>query len=412
MYTSLSHANWKNTKLVDVATYDHIGFPATPLIPTTGESTTGTWRVLIGDTMMHETHPDGDVGTVRITNTRNIMQNLEINSFTTLSQFPSGVPLTLGGSTSERVMRTTGIRTHFFIKFATNVTIFERLELDDDDSALMISISDEHVVASVLADLATKDAIQTDASSDTNDGAAPAPRLVSPTHDSLTDTQCGDEHVQQTAMCHLPICTHATPHWMDHADASRVLDFMGSANHFHNERLVDDEADVAPIDVLFQVDEEMQISDDAGINVFNAKPDDFPAAIQAAMKPWLNEMKHGSNETDGQTRYRNVRPYVGNRSTQTFRGYQVQIRQPPGVDYFLGAYASTTVGAMVAFAKTLDDRIINSKTAKRWVGMMTTNPKAAEAWLGRVRGNILGFINKSSKRQREKLVSSSKRARR
>lgn len=122
--------------------------------------------------------------------------------------------------------------------------------------------------------------------------------------------------------------------------------------------------------------------------------DCFPDVLRRAMAKHVQSWSHRAREQDGQTGYMNVQPYVGNQRASTKRGYQVQTCFE-GKKYFLGHYARTEVGVMVAIAARLDSsNLYNSSTAYEWVHRMVHTPNAAQDWVARVRPDLKSFKRK------------------
>jgi hypothetical protein len=116
----------------------------------------------------------------------------------------------------------------------------------------------------------------------------------------------------------------------------------------------------------------------------------LPKTLLDAMEPHLRSRRFTDKyEADGQSRYVNVRPYVGNqKKTPTFRGYQVQLKVGGKNNVFLGNYARTTVGAIVATAAYMDSGFTHTSSgAASWLNNMISDPSAASSWVDTVLAN-------------------------
>ena len=315
---------WVNKKLIDIVTYRKREFATKPWVPESHENPTGSWRILIGAEYIHETHPDGDVGTSPITVTTNVLENLQINSCVPLYEIPANVELPCENNTTI----VTGVGTHFLMQFAF-VTVFAVDNIDDEEEHLVRSPPSETVdmAATTVVNWGFQDALDLLAStSGTMDPVVDCPRL------------------------HNDITASFLPHTV--SNAPPYTSALKSGNQTHETQL--------------------------------------PKTLLDAMEPHLRSRRlSGKYEADGQARYVNVRPFVGRQSkTPVFRGYQVQLNLCDKRNVFLGNYARTTVGAIVATAAYMDAAFVHtSDGAAAWLDNMISDPCTASAWVDAVLAN-------------------------
>ena len=106
-----------------------------------------------------------------------------------------------------------------------------------------------------------------------------------------------------------------------------------------------------------------------------------------AMEPHLRSRRLTDKyESYGQARYVNVRPFVGRQSKTPV--YHVQLKRCGKRNVFLGHYARTTVGAIVATAAYMDALFVHTYGgAASWLDNMISDPSAASAWVDTVLAN-------------------------
>lgn len=373
---------WANKKLIDVVTYRKKEFATKPWIPQSHENPTGSWRILIGTENIHETHPDGDVGTSPITVTTNVLENLQINSCVPLYEIPANVELPCENDT----VIVTGVGTHYLMQFAF-VTVFAVDDLDDDELHLVRSD------VSTTVDMAAT-TIQSAYRSirDRRKCArlACVAKLARQTTEEVhlrreTETEnTEDVTVDDTVD---DFVERFDRHYATHPDGNKnwglrdALDLLAVAGG-DVERAADAICrDVMPAPYVPTCPSSTSRSGN------QTHETQLPKTLLDAMGPHLRSRRFTDKyEADGQARYVNVRPYVGNqKNTPTFRGYQVQLRIGAKRNVFLGNYARTTVGAIVATAAFMDVAFTHtSDGAASWLNNMISDPSAASAWVDRV----------------------------
>lgn len=339
---------WANKKLVDVVTYRKKEFAVKPWVPESHEMPTGSWRILIGTEYIHETHPDGDVGTSPITVTTNVLENLQINSCVPLYEIPPNVQLPCQNDTAI----VTGVRTHYLMKFAF-ATVFAVDDLDEEEEHLVRS---PHVVDLGMAATTIQNAYRS--------------FMQRRTSTPLTTTEC--------QLIDLHCATHLDDMSWGLQDALNLLDFCERSSVI-----------IPSPDTILRDPMPAPTYPSSTLKSGNQTHEtQLPRILLDAMEPHLrSRRKHDKFEADGQARYVNVRPYVGHQKSPTFRGYQVQLRVGDK-NVFLGNYARTTVGAIVATAAYMDAAFVRtSDGAASWLKHMLSDPSAASTWVDNVLAN-------------------------
>lgn len=371
---------WVNKRLVDIVTYRKREFASKPWIPQSHENPTGSWRILIGTEYIHETHPDGDVGTSPITVTTNVFKNLQINSCVPLYEVPANVELPCENDTTI----VTGVGTHFLMKFAF-VTVFTIDPLDDEELHLVRSPQTDHDVSETMDMGMAVTTIQTVYRSlrkrrkwERLAGIAKRVR------------QAGDAR-----LCHDAETTSMEDVTMDGGDLGLpdALTLLAEVSCL-NTNAIDTVVSGANTTITSTVPRIIpNVSNRAsyprsGIQVHETQ---LSRTLLDAMEPYLRARRiHGKYEMDDQPRYVNVRPFVGRQTTTpVFRGYQVQLKLGGRKgNVFLGNYARTTVGAIVATAAYMDVSFVPTRDgAETWLTQMISDPPMASAWVDRVLAN-------------------------
>lgn len=367
---------WVNKKLIDVVTYRKKEFATKPWVPESHENPTGSWRILIGAEYIHETHPDGDVGTSPITVTTNVLENLQINSCVPLYEIPANVELPCENDTTI----VTGVGTHYLMQFAF-LTVFAVDDIDDDEEHLVRSTPSETV------DMAATTIQNAYRSIRDRRKMASLARVATLAH-LLHDAE--PEHTEDASVDRY----HAT-----HPD-DMSWGLQDAVNLLHDvdcnmERAVDI---ISPPDATTDTTLRDLISAPYVPTYTSSTPKNgnqthetqLPKTLLDAMEPHLRSRRWSDKyEADGQARYVNVRPFVGRQlKTPVFRGYQVQLKLRDKRNVFLGNYARTTVGAIVATAAYMDVTFVHTSAgAASWLDKMISDPSAASAWVDTVLTN-------------------------
>ena len=383
---------WANKKLIDVVTYRKKEFATKPWVPQSHENPTGSWRILVGTEHIHETHPDGDVGTSPITVTTNVLENLQINSCVPLYEIPANVELPCENETTI----VTGVGTHYLMQFAF-VTVFAVDDLDEDELHLV------RYDVSTTVDMAAT-TIQSAYRSIRDRRkcarlACVAKLARQTTEEAHLRREAETENTEDVSMDVDEIVDRVDHHHATHPDDMNwgLQDALDLLYHVGGdmERAADIisppdvTTDTIPRDLMPApyVPTYTSSTPKSGNQTHETQ---LPRTLLDAMEPHLRSRRFTDKyEADGQARYINVRPYVGNqKKTPTFRGYQVQLKIGDKKNVFLGNYARTTVGAIVATAAYMDSGFTHtSGGATTWLSNMISDPSAASAWVDTVLAN-------------------------
>lgn len=387
---------WVNRKLIDVVTYRKKEFATKPWVPQSHENPTGSWRILVGTEHIHETHPDGDVGTSPITVTTNVLENLQINSCVPLYEIPANVELPCENNTTI----VTGVGTHYLMQFAF-VTVFAVDDLDEEELHLVRSPQPDvtPIVDIGVAATTIQTAYRSKRDRRTWAQLARIATLVRQTEEARLRREAETANTEDVSMDVDEIVDHVDRYHATHPydmswgleDALNLLDHVGG----DMERAVDI---ISPPDATTDttlrdltpapyVPTYTSSTLKSGNQTHEAQ---LPRALLDAMEPHLRSRRFTDKyEADGQARYVNVRPFVGRQSkTPVFRGYQVQLKLCDKRNVFLGHYARTTVGAIVATAAYMDGAFTcTSDGAASWLNNMISDPFAASAWVDTVLAN-------------------------
>jgi len=394
---------WVNKKLIDVVTYRKREFATKPWVPESHENPTGSWRILIGPEYIHETHPDGDVGTSPITLTTNVLENLQINSCVPLYEIPANVELPCENDTTI----VTGVGTHYLMQFAF-VTVFAVDDIDNEEEQLVRSPPSG---VSTTVDMAAT-TIQNAYRSIRDRRKWVAATTIQNAYRSIRDRRkwalfaCVATMVRQTTEeAHLR--REAEPGNTEDVSMDKIVDCHRAA---HPDVMTWGLQDA--INLLGDMERAADIipppdatADAIGRDLMPAPyvptcpsapksgnqthETQLPKTLLDAMEPHLRSRRFTDKyEADGQERYVNVRPYAGNqKKAPTFRGYQVQLKIGDK-NVFLGNYARTTVGAIVATAAYMDVAFTHtSDGTASWLNNMISDSSAASAWVDTVLAN-------------------------
>ena len=389
IYSDMTLDTWVNKKLIDVVTYRKKEFATKPWVPESYENPTGSWRILIGTEYIHETHPDGDVGTSPITVTTNVLENLQINSCVPLYEIPANVELPCENDT----VIVTGVGTHYLMQFAF-VTVFAVDDLDEDELHLVRSPqSDVSTTVNIgVAATTIQRAYRTIRDRRTRAQLARVTTLARQTEEARLRREAELETMDDVSMVDTvdEFVERFDRHYATHPDGNKnwglrdALDLLAVAGG-DVERAADAICrDVMPAPYVPTCPSSTPKSGN------QTHETQLPGTLLDAMEPHLRSRRFTDKyEADGQARYVNVRRFVGRQSkTPVFRGYQVQLTCGDKKNVFLGNYARTTVGAIVATAAYMDGSFIRtSDGAASWLNNMISDPSAASAWVDTVLTN-------------------------
>jgi hypothetical protein len=370
---------WVNRKLIDVVTYRKNEFATKPWVPESHENPTGSWRILIGAEYIHETHPDGDVGTSPITVTTNVLENLQINSCVPLYEIPANVELPCENDTTI----VTGVGTHYLMQFAF-VTVFAVDDLDEEE---------EHLVRSPPSQTLDMSATTIQNAYRFVRERRKRVRQMEEAHLRREAETANTEDVSMDNVIQLVDLDHTA-----HPDDTSwgLQDAVNPLNGVDcdMERAADI---ILPGTTADAIDRDLMSAPYVPTytsftpkNGNQTHETQLPKTLLDAMEPHLRSRRFTDKyEADGQARYVNVRPFVGRQSkTPAFRGYQVQLKLCNKRNVFLGNYARTTVGAIVATAAYMDAAFVHtSYGAAAWLDTMISNPSTASAWVDAVLAN-------------------------
>jgi hypothetical protein len=365
---------WVNKKLIDVVTYRKKEFATKPWVPESHENPTGSWRILIGAEYIHETHPDGDVGTSPITVTTNVLENLQINSCVPLYEIPANVELPCENDTTI----VTGVGTHYLMQFAF-VTVFAVDDIDDEEEHLVRSPPSETVD---MAATTIQNAYRSIRERRKCVSLARVATLVNPAEEAHLRREADPENTEDVSMDDMSWGLQGAINLLNGVDGNveRAADIISPPDATTDTTLRD------PMPAPY-VPTYTSSTPKSGNQTHETQ---LPRALLDAMEPHLRSRRFTDKyEVDGQVRYVNVRRYVGNqKKTPTFRGYQVQLKIGGNKNVFLGNYARTTVGAIVATAAYMDAAFVyTSDGAASWLNNMISDPSAASAWVDAVLAN-------------------------